>query len=375
MSRKVLYFIKQPVHTRPPCMMEILTLHDMGIEVAVLTSSCSPEAKAQFAEKGIPCHTFTYKEFPFKPVRKVINYLHYRKVFRDFFRKYWTDDAVFWIGTEQSIVKYRPFLRNIHPVIQNCLEFYEQEWYQEAMPRICREADVTTACEPNRAQFMVDWWHLEKQPYILRNKPYSHPRTPRMEGSTPELREAIAQVQGKKTILYQGAIEADRDLGLLAAALREYNSEYYLVLSGPVKDDSLDRLKAMYDKVLYLGNLPSPFHMELASHADICVAFYKDNSINNRFCAPNKIYEYAGFGAPMLCNPIPGLTETVGAAGAAECVDFHDAKAVIDAIGRIDANPEAYRTASNAFFDNTDNTETLKALLEDAFSKTKAERK
>lgn len=115
--------------------------------------------------------------------------------------------------------------------------------------------------------------------------------------------------------------------------------------------------------------------MELASHADICVAFYKDNSINNRFCAPNKIYEYAGFGAPMLCNPIPGLTETVGAAGAAECVDFHDAKALMDAIGRIDAAPDQYRVAANAFFDNTDNSETLKVLLEDAFSKTKAEQK
>lgn len=356
-------------------MMEILTLHDMGIDVAVLTTECSPEAKAQFDERGIPCHTFTYKVLPIKLVQKAVNFLYYRKVFRDFFRRYWTDDSVLWIGSEQSIVKSRPFLRNIHPVIQNCLEFYELEWYQKAMPQICRDADVTTACEPNRAQFMVDWWHLEKRPYILYNKPYSHPRTPKMEGSTPELRDAIAQVQGKKTILYQGAIEADRDLGLLASALHNYDSDYFLVLTGPVKDDSLERLKSVYDKVLYLGNLPSPFHMELASHADICVAFYKDNSINNRFCAPNKIYEYAGFGAPMLCNPIPGLTETVGAAGAAECVDFHDAKALMDAIGRIDAAPDQYRVAANAFFDNTDNSETLKVLLEDAFSKTKAEQK
>lgn len=374
MARTVLYFIRQPVHTRPPCMMEILTARDMGLDVAVLTTEVSPAAQAQFDEKGIACHTFTYKKVPFAPLSKAVNYLHYRKVFRDFFRRYWTDDAVLWIGTEQSVTKFRPFLRGIHPVIQNCLEFYEADWYQSAMPQICREADVTTACEPNRAQYMVDWWRLEKRPYLVRNKPYAHPRTPRMPGSTPELRAAIAQIAGRKTILYQGAIEADRDLGLLADALREYHSDYSLVLSGPVKDDSLEKLEEKYAKVLYLGNLTAPFHMELASHADICVAFYKDNSINNRYCAPNKIYEYAGFGVPMLCNPVPGLTETVGASGAGECVDFHDSGAVMEAIGRIEADPERYRAASNRLFDETDNTETIRAILEDAFSKTKAER-
>lgn len=374
MKRNVLYLIVQPVHTRPPCMMEICTLKDWGIDVSVLTTDCSKEAMELLQEKGISVEFIQYKKHPVKLIQKAWNYVNYKKTFGSFFRKYWTDHSVLWIGTEQTAVKFWRYIKNIHPRIINALEFYEQEWYQTSMPDICRTSEVTTACEPSRAQYMIDWWQLEKPPYILRNKPYEHPQTRFMEGSTPELREAIEKIRGKKTIVYQGAITGDRDLSLLAKALKKMDSDYYLVLSGKNDDHGAEKLAEIYEKTIFLGNLPAPLHLEVTSHAGICVAFYKDNCINNRYCAPNKIYEYAGFGIPMLCNPIPGLTETVGRSGAGECVDFQDADALIQAIQKINDHYEIYAKASKKFFDDTDNTETLQKIIEDAFSHTRGER-
>ena len=370
---RVLYFLLQPIDSRPPCLAEVCTLRDMGVEVAVLTSACNEPTRKLLDSKGIPCELFTMKEFPVMVIQRAINAVNYLGVFRKFWKKYWTDDSVLWIGSEQSAVKMWRFLKTRSPIILNALEFYENKWYQTGMRAIVPHVDILTACEPHRAQYMVDWWGLDRMPYILRNKPYT-PIPPKGEGSTPAHQEAIRLIRDKKVLLYQGSIVGDRDLSLLAKALARGNSDFYLVLSGPDKDGGVAKLQAIYDKVLYLGNFPAPTHLEITPYATACVAFYKDNCINNRYCAPNKIYEYAGCGAPMLCNPIPGLTETVGKAGAAECVDFNDPQAILAALDRIAENYQQYHQAALDFYRNTDNHQVMEEIVRDAFSRTKAKK-
>ena len=374
MSRRVLYFVFQPVSNKPPCVTEILTLRDMGIDVAVLTRGCSDEIMAEFRRRNVDVELFDYKRRSNKLIQKAENAVLYWNVIHSFMKKYWTAESVLWVGSEQTIIKMWPYIRNVHPVILNALEFYEEDWYQKSMKRIAPRVDVLTACEPHRAQMMKDWWGLSKLPYVIPNKTYAHPRQKNMKGSTAELRRAIQEMEGKKTILYQGSLVGDRDLSLLASALNRMNSDYYLVLSGPVREgvNWAEKLKQIYSRTIYLGNLPAPLHLEVTSHATICTAFYKDNSINNRYCAPNKIFEYAGCGIPMLCNNVPGLTETVGRAGAAECVDFSDPDAVIDAIHKIESDYETYSEAAFRFFDDTDITSEISKTVEDAFMRIKA---
>ena len=45
--KRVLYFVFQEVHTRPPCVTEICMLKDRGIDVAVLTTGCSEPIRTQ----------------------------------------------------------------------------------------------------------------------------------------------------------------------------------------------------------------------------------------------------------------------------------------------------------------------------------------
>ena len=371
MDRRVLYFIFQNLDMVPPCIAQICTLRDMGIEVAVLTCGCGAPARKLLAEKGVALEVFQQPKNRLLRIAKT--YLCSGGIIHRFLRRYWTDNSVAWIGSELIVVKLWPFFRNIHPIVINALEFYETRLYQTQMRRIAPRADILTACEPHRAQYMVDWWGLKKPPYILRNKPYGQ-LPPKGSGSTPALRAAIAQIRDKKVLLYQGGIGTDRDLSLLARALQQGKSDYYLVLTGVVySQHCLDNLLQIYDKTIYLGYFPAPSHLEITPYAAVAVTYNKDNCINTRYCAPNKIHEYAGYGIPMLCNRLPGLTLTVGAAGAAECVDFGDPDAVNDALERINRHYDAYRRAALAFYDSVDNTQTMEQIVQDAFSGTRAE--
>lgn len=374
MKRRVLYFVFQAIHQLPPCLTEVCMLKDMGIEVAVLTTGCADAAMELLQAKQIPCHILEIKQRKNRKIQKLENFFNYAGRIRWFLKQYWTDDSVLWVGSEETILKMWPFLRRIHPIVLNALEFYETETYQRGMKKIAPRMDVLTACESHRAAYMVDWWGLSRMPYILPNKPYSHPGKQRGMGSTPALREAIAKIQNKKVLLYQGYIKADRNLLPLARALAKMRSDYYLVLCGSSDAGFVEQVQAVYTKTMYLGYFAPPSHMEITPYAAVGIAYYQDDCINNRYCAPNKIYEYAGCGIPMLCNQIPGLTETVGKAGAAECVDFRDADQVIQAIHLIDANYERYSAAAEQFYRSTDNAQTMGKIAEDAFRRTKAER-
>ena len=112
----------------------------------------------------------------------------------------------------------------------------------------------------------------------------------------------------------------------------------------------------------YVSYIPAPYHLEITSYAHIGIVFYRNDSLNKVFCAPNKIYEYSGFGIPMLANDIPGLKNTVGNAGAAECMELKSNN-IIHAIQKIEADYDTYSENAKKFFAGTDNLKTMKKLM------------
>ena len=105
--------------------------------------------------------------------------------------------------------------------------------------------------------------------------------------------------------------------------------------------------------------------MEVTSCADIGVAVYQENSLNNLFCAPNKIYEYAGFGIPTIGNDIPGLVDTIQRFGAGECVQWSDVSAIEDAIQKVYQNYDEYEKRSAFFYEQTNCFNIMERIIKD----------
>lgn len=93
------------------------------------------------------------------------------------------------------------------------------------------------------------------------------------------------------------------------------------------ESDYLHELQKEYPNGFeYLGFIKPPHHLAIQKYCDIGILTYVSDtgSINPIFCAPNKIFEYARLGMPMLCNDIPGLKYTVESSDMGYCCDIND---------------------------------------------------
>jgi hypothetical protein len=81
------------------------------------------------------------------------------------------------------------------------------------------------------------------------------------------------------------------------------------------------------------------------------------------FCAPNKIWEFSGYGIPILGNIIPGLINTVENFKFGSLVDMNDPKCIIKGIKNIEENYETYSKNSLQFYDSVDISDLVQKLI------------
>ena len=365
MNKKIVYIVKSDLAYYPPCMSHICMLNDLGVDVEVWFGSSKQTAIDILEKRNIP-----YTELvdprgkaPGK-LDKLNNWLSFRRAVK---RQLGTIDAnntVLWFGTAETSMPMVGTLRG-YRYVATALELNDDnETKRRLMGRICKGAVAVTACEETRAYIMRSWWGLPRLPYVFPNKPYGWELRRDLPLTCDETKKIIAEMDGRDFIIYQGILQEESYVAEIARALKAMGGKYPLVLMGIDNVGMAPRIKAIYEETYYYESIPAPKHLEVTSRAHIGVVFYKADILNEAFCAPNKIYEYSSFGMPMLANNIPGLVNTVGAAGCAECVPL-TASQVAAAIGRIDADYESYSSAARAFFDATDNMQTMRELLLD----------
>lgn len=350
----------------PPCVSMVHLLKEAGARITVIAGACPEPIAAGFRRANIDLQIIgNNRNLPGAP-GNVLSYTAFRtKAVRAAGPQLDEANTAAWFGTaDTAMALWGAFPRS--PRAASILELYDKHaTHLASLKRILPDFDVVVACEQNRAEIMQSWFHLDRQPLVVANKPHNHPGKSRMPSTSDSTAEAIAKVAHSRALLYQGNISSDRSLAPVAAALSRMNdARWGLYLMGPIHGDALSTVQRAYDQTVYLGNHTPPAHLEVTSYAHIGIAYYDRSSLNNIFCAPNKIYEYAGFGIPVLANDVAGLRYTVGASKAGVSVDFRDPGAIVDGIQAIDGEYHLYSKRARAFFDDADTLSVAQLALE-----------
>ena len=130
-------------------------------------------------------------------------------------------------------------------------------------------------------------------------------------------------------------------------------------------DCSFEKIREIYPRTFLIPSIPSPQHLQVTSNAYIALLTYNRTSLNNIFCAPNKIYEYSCFGIPMIGNDIPGLICVVDSNNLGKCADYNSVESIIESLEYVEKNYPNISGECLRFYGEVDMDRIMASLLED----------
>ncbi|TQE90942.1 glycosyltransferase [Ureibacillus terrenus] len=352
---KIIFLIKGNLERNVPIITQIMVALEKKYEVSVICSKCDIKLFDLLEKKGAKIYCSSHNTFGTSIIKKVSDWYGVRKNFKEILHRIYTNRDILYIGSVDTALAMGKEIMK-YPYILHIRELYDTHpIYLKLMRPFAQSAKVVIIPEYSRAAILKCWLNLKKTPVVIPNKTYDHPRKRNIKIYNYDLNRMINSLSDKKILLYQGHIGRDRGIKeLIGSLMKNLDDNYVLVLMGQNHDGFVEELISKYPRVYHINHVPAPFHLQITSHAYIGLVTYDDSNLNNIFCAPNKIYEYSGFGIPILGRDIPGLKYTIGNNNAGLCVDITNENEVQQALREIDKNYNFYSENASKFFEDTD---------------------
>lgn len=343
LRKKILLVQENNLEVLPPLISVIDILQEFH-EVVIMTGVRNPKAiEGRWNSERV---SFVYVEEEEKFLgtvnlfRKALQLFRMGWRFRKLVREYIVNNRVdlIWVGSVDTAL----FLKNIFPEESYVAHIFELEENRPSvrvfLKTFYQKAKAVFVPELNRAYLLKAWLELATLPIVIPNRPE------RLEIMHPPMK------QEPRAILYQGVFAPnERNLRGFCVAVESLFPRYELLLIGK-HSDYVDVLKKEFRCVRYGGYFVPPEHLNQTRRAYIGIAVYSNTTLNTIYCAPNKIWEYAGCGIPMLINSVPGLSTVLRNGNCAEVVDEESPDEIRNAIKKIEDNYENYASNARRFY-------------------------
>lgn len=378
MKTKVILTMIYDIKLFPPVISLCNILSDLNYEV-VYIGGCSDRNIEENLSRKKKVKMYKLPLYGGDAFSRFFQQWKYRKnVLRILKKEYTNDTSYLWLLHSETVSLFAGLLGKYN-VIAHLFEFknpMDKLAYRLLTPmhrfdKKLRYATKVVCCEYNRAQITKAIYSLNKLPYVLPNKPYvadsDNSESARLDSNIQEL---LLKYKDKKIILYQGIFITERKLDDFIQAVNMLPDDYVMFLMGRENDLYFD-LKKKYEsvKIVFLPFFTPPLHLEITRRAYIGILTYIPDlhtigqAINVLYCAPNKLYEYAKFGVPMVANDLPALKYAYLQHKAGICVQELDAKNIVEAIKMIDSNYDKYVEASHQLYEDIDMLKLVHTIL------------
>lgn len=357
-NKTIWVLLRSHVLGLPPIMTVLKCLLESGVyRVNFISTQSSGIEHDNFKEYICP-QTHDVNRF-----KKLLNYIQYRNFVKKTLINNLNKKDTIWLGSLDTALACKGL--NFFATNQYVLHLHElydtHPKKLNSIKLIAQNAKHVVVPEINRAGILQVWLNLKERPIVLPNKPYDHPRRRKIEPTHEVTRKILSTCnKDKPIILYQGHIGGDRNLMPLAQAMKQF-PDYEFWLLG-IDHGYADQLVAVADNIKYLGSVPAPYHLEITSYASIGVMSYDPVNLNNLYCAPNKVWEYSGFGIPFLANDCLSLLNLenikIGK------ISTWGGGDIFNVIEIIMSEYSVYHKNSNLFYDSFDLLNIIKKVMD-----------
>lgn len=182
-----------------------------------------------------------------------------------------------------------------------------------------KRADLVIAANRERAELMREHYALAKAPLVIRNIP---PMPREFLGLEETLRRYPMLRRGRTDgirLVYQGYLSVERGVGAFIRAMHRLPDRFELVLVGGGPEGEMAAIRKEVEscgvarRVIFLGRVPREHLYDVLKSCDVGIVSYGMKTLNHYYCAPNKIFEYAQAGLPMIVTcqpPLKSLNDT-----------------------------------------------------------------
>ena len=168
---------------------------------------------------------------------------------------------------------------------------------------------------PSIVKCYKDEYHIDVK--LLRNVPLLNPPIVEVEN---------IKIEGKKIILYQGAININRGIEQMVKAMKFIDNAFLYVLGYGDIFKEIEQLicqEQLTDKVKLLGEIPLEKLQGYTQQADLGLSLEEDKGLNYRFSLPNKLFNYIHAGLPVLVSNLPEMKNLVTHYQLGEIIENH----------------------------------------------------
>jgi glycosyltransferase involved in cell wall biosynthesis len=201
---------------------------------------------------------------------------------------------------------------------------------------------------------IIKWYQerfSEKRSVVVLNAPtLSEGTTGHTRGALPRsertyFRQMYGIPEGRLIFIYVGYFGVGRGIERMLQVFSSGAVESHLVFMGYG-----DLLEQIYCKTLESDNVhlhdPVPHErvVSVTQHADVGLCLIENVSLSDYYCLPNKLFEYAFAGVPVLASSFPDMSEVVDTYHLGSCTD-PDVESITRAISEMEKAPPAPLTA------------------------------
>lgn len=217
-----------------------------------------------------------------------------------------------------------------------------------------KQANLIIAANEERAKKMQEHYKLKEQPLHFRN--LSPLKTEKTVFTIP------TQLKNKQTgeiwIIYQGVVDFTRGLLYFIDAIKYLDDRFKLIIVGYGKDFNtmMEYVKEsnLNEKVIFINKVPRNVLHDVIRLCDIGIVAYANLSLNEVYCEPNKLYDYANVGLPLIVTNQINLVKILNKYKIGKIVGFEQdkknyPKEIADAILEIVANYNFFKHNINDF--------------------------
>lgn len=310
--KKVGIVLKGSLDALPPILAVIDELINLkNIDVRLLCGSLSPGVENKLKNKGVSICTYGVQTHKIKQLNSIIEWINIRMAFKKSLKINCCLQGIdtLWVGSGDTALAIYGVNLDCKVILQ-LHELYDTvPHYSFFLRRIAKKVNNLVCPDYYRAHILKVVWKLPKLPDVFLNRPFGEGI--KIDNETSSKCSAYLEKWGitnnKKILLYQGHIDEDRDIEPYALAISK-SDEWQFVCMGKEHGGYLHKLKKVCPSLVHIPHLNPPEHLKITACATVGIITYKSNSLNEIFCAPNKIWEYAAYGIPFIGPDLPGLT-------------------------------------------------------------------